>query len=71
MACDLCGKAHVELEPVNEIFRTDDVQMICPSCATMANKQISKIRQSTSVLMRNLVKEYMSNLNKKWRNKNG
>jgi protein-arginine kinase activator protein McsA len=69
MACDTCGKADAELEPVNDIFRTSDVQMICPKCKDAINKQIFKIRHSTSTLMKNLVKEYLSNLNKKWRSK--
>lgn len=69
MACDLCGKADAQLGPVNEMFKTNDVQMICRSCKEKANKQIFKIRHSTSTLMRNLVKEWLTNQNKAWRNK--
>jgi len=67
MACDLCGKASVELEPVNEIFKTDDVAMICPSCKDMANKHIIKVRHSTSTLFRNLMKEWLKNKCAEWR----
>lgn len=69
MACDLCGKADTQLEPVNEIFQTSEVKMICQSCKGKADKQIWKIRSSTSSLFRNLVKEYLSNLNNQWRSK--
>lgn len=69
MACDLCGKSDAHLEPVNDIFRTDNVKMICQPCASLAQKQIDKIRGCTSALMRNLVKEYFTNLNREWRKK--
>lgn len=67
MACDLCGKSSVGLESVNDIFRTENVCMICPSCANEANKQIAKIQGATSKLFRNLVKEWMKNKCSEWR----
>lgn len=69
MACDLCGKASHELQPVADIYRTSEVQSICPDCEKAANKQIFKIRHSTNALAQNLIKEWMKNKFKEWRGK--
>jgi hypothetical protein len=59
MACDLCGKRGTHLAPLLSIYKTDDVQEICPECEKVVNKQLSKIQSMTTKIIITLMKRFL------------
>lgn len=67
MACDLCGKKGVQLEDLLSIYKTDDVQQICGSCASLATKQVSKAQRVAGLIQRGWVKRWLTNKREEFR----
>lgn len=43
MACDLCGKTKDDLIPLMTKYQTKNLKMICPNCATRADKKLKQL----------------------------
>jgi len=61
MACDMCGKIGTVLEPLNEQYKTDDIQHICRECSKEINDQIWAIRKIQNGFAKTFIKRYMMN----------
>ncbi len=61
MSCDMCGKKGVELAPLMESYKTDDIQCICTECNVEVAKAQDKIRKITNGLFFGGVKRFMRN----------
>ena len=51
MACDVCGSVGTPLEDLRECYQTKDVRQVCPTCASVLNKHLDKLRTVTSGLL--------------------
>jgi hypothetical protein len=59
MACDICSKTGTELTELNSIYKTTDVQHICPSCEKALTKQVSKLRSVTHNILIGWMKSFI------------
>lgn len=67
MACDICGKTHVQLNSLLSIYQTTDVSDVCQTCEDSINKQLRKVRKVTHNILTDAMNRFISNLK---RNKN-
>lgn len=61
MACDMCGKKGVELEPLKDKYKTKDIQNICEECLKLVNNKAQKMRVVADGMVMTLVKRFMTN----------
>lgn len=66
MACDLCGKVGVSLNPLNEPYKTEKVADICRGCEKLVNDQLWKIKVATTKVQAGLLKRFIANLREKF-----
>lgn len=43
MACDICGKTGVQLEPLLEPYQTKQIKDICPDCSRIVGNKNSAL----------------------------
>jgi hypothetical protein len=60
MACDICGNNKKSLIDLREIYQTDKVKQVCPSCEGILNKQLSKIQLATTNIQIGWFKNFIS-----------
>ena len=65
MACDICGKKGEELERLREIYKTDDIQEICPDSMKVVNVQLRKIQSAAQKIQFSWLKNFMAELRRK------
>lgn len=58
--CDICGDRSTHLNPLRDIYKTADIQDVCPSCERVVDKQLSKIQASHGQAQRTLLKRFMA-----------
>lgn len=66
MACDICGKTGTSLVPLRDIYKTDEIQVMCPECEKIVDKQLNRIQESHGQGQRSLLKRFMSILKNKF-----
>ena len=65
MACDICGKVGVPLNPLRDIYQTKDIHDMCNDCEKVINKQLSVLQSSTAKTQQALLKRFMTVLSGK------
>lgn len=58
--CDICGERSDYLNSLVSIYKTEDIQDICPSCEKIVNKHLHKIQNSHGQAQQSLMKRFMS-----------
>lgn len=62
MACDICGKTGVPLEPLLEDYQTDDIKDLCGPCAKSVNTHLWKLRAMSQKMNCVWLKSFMRTL---------
>jgi len=66
MACDICGKKGTTLESLRDLYKTDDIQQLCPECISEVNTQLGKLQQMTFGMTETWLKRFMRNTRRKF-----
>ena len=61
MACDVCGKLGTSLNTLLDQYQTEDIKAICPRCEEVINKQHRKIRDATTKIHIQWLKNFIRN----------
>ena len=62
MTCDICKKTGTELEPLLEIYQTEDIKSLCPKCSKITNDHLWKVRRMANKMTSSLLKRFMQTL---------
>lgn len=59
MACDICGKTGTPLNDLRNIYQTEDIKVLCPTCESIVNKKHEQIRKWAFEILARLLKQFM------------
>ena len=59
MACDICGKGGVYLEPLREEYQTEEIKDLCPECLRVVDNHRDKVVKMQRKMTQSLVKRFM------------
>lgn len=62
MACDICGKTGVSLQPLRLSYQTAEIKDVCGECVSVIDKRLDCLQTMTGKIQAVLLQRFMGNM---------